>query len=169
MKQIALISILLVFLVSCVTEKQRSKICQECPARIEIHDSIIETLHDTTIYLTVEGPVQYLENPCANLCDSLGHLKPFEVKKKENGIIGTIRSVGNSIAFDCKADSLEAVIKGLKDRLVFHDQRKDIVKYVPCTNEKTKFDGFTFWFFWIVISILLVRYGWKYLKKYISI
>ncbi len=155
---------LLIFLsVSCVTEKKRQKICQACPVRIEkeIHDSIIEILRDTTIYITQQGPIQYLDNPCKNLCDSLGKLKPVKVESKKNGIKSTITTVGNSLAVNCEADSLKAVINGLKETIRITKEKE--TKEVPVCHleHKTWFDEYTFWWFWITISIILVRYGFK--------
>lgn len=157
MKKIISISILslFLFLFSCITNKQRERICNECVRKDSV--SVKETikLKDTTIYIIIKGPIQYLENPCKLLCDSLGNLKPFEIKKKENGIIGTIKSVGNSIAFDCEADSLKAVIKGLRETTRSTFELKNSIKYELCKlNHRNDFDGLCRWFFYIIAPLL---------------
>jgi len=106
--------IILMCMFSCVTEKQRMKICRNCPTRdsIIIKESIVKK--DTTIYVIqeVSTPI-YLDNPCSLLCDSLGRLKPVFIKEKKNGISKTISTENNQLKFDCKADSLEVVLKGM--------------------------------------------------------
>ena len=165
--KVGLFIIAVLLLSSCVSEKKRAQICNTCP----IKDSIVfkETikLKDTIIYIDQPGPIQYLENPCKILCDSLGNLKKFEIKKKENGITGTIKSVGNSIAFDCAADSLQAVIKGLQEKETFKSEKNNIVRYEDCKRDhRNGFDGFCKWYFFITAAFLLIRYGIKAIKKY---
>jgi hypothetical protein len=162
-KSLLITLLLLTFLSSCITEKKRQKICLECPVKIEkeVHDSIIEKLKDTTIYITTQGPTQYLENPCKNLCDSLGKLKPIKVEAKKNGIKSTIKTVGNSLVVECETDSLKAVITGLKETIRIRKEQE--VKEVPVCHleHKTWFDELTFWWFWVTLVILLVRLGFK--------
>lgn len=153
---------------SCVTEKQRAKICNACSVVSKIKDSIVYVKVDTTIYITTAGPTQYLDSPCKDLCDSLGNIKPFEKIKTTNGIKGTIKSVGKSIVFTCEADSLKQVIQFLEKR-IYSQNENSYVKYVPCNREhKTKFDGFTCWWFWITVAIgviiILIRAVKTYLK-----
>lgn len=163
-------SFIFLCLASCVTQKQRARICNTCSVVSNSKDSIIETVvHDTIKLPPIYGPVQYLENPCKKLCDSLGNLIPFVIKEKKNGITGTIKSVGNSIAFDCAADSLQAYIEYIKKES-YHKKEENHVKYIPCENERTRFDGFTFWWFWITGIILflyiLIRIVKTYFKAY---
>ncbi len=158
-----LLIILILISISCVTEKKRQKICQSCPVKIEkeIHDSIIEKLRDTTIYITTQGPIQYLENPCKTLCDSLGNLKPIKIESKKNGIKSTIKTVGNSLVVNCETDSLKAVISGLKETIRITKEKE--TKEVPVCHleHKTWFDEYTFWWFWITLAILAIRIGIK--------
>ena len=164
MKKTLLATLLLLTLLSgCISEKKRQKICLECPVRIEkeIHDSIIEKIRDTTIYITQQGPIQYLENPCKTLCDSLGNLKPIKVESKKNGIKSTITTVGNSLAVNCEADSLKAVINGLKE--IIRIRKEQEVKEVPVCHleHKTWFDELTFWWFWITLSVISIKYAFR--------
>lgn len=169
-----LLYILLLFtLVSCKAYKER--ICSECP--VVTKDVIIKK--DTTIFKTdtikipfaVQGPIQYLENPCKALCDSLGRLKPFEIKKKTNGITGTIKSVGNSIAFDCKTDSLIEIIK-TRDRTISILENKQDTKVIQeqCKREHlTKMDSYWIitgrWLFGLLILIILIKLFKTYLQS----
>lgn len=171
MRVLILTLLSLIFFSSCkLIEKNHQRICNGCPVK----DSIVYIdqvkLHDTTIYITEQGPIQYLENPCKKLCDSLGNLKPFEIKKKENGIVGTIKSVGNSIEFDCKDDSLQAVIRGLIDRNRITKEKVNSVKEIPCDKEhRTSFDGFTRWWFYITGALLILYITWRVLKAYLHL
>lgn len=150
MKKILLILISIISLSSCISEKKRAKICNTCAVKDSISYKEIIKLKDTIIYRNIAGPVQYLENPCKLLCDSLGKLKPFEIKTKKNGLTSTIKSVGNSIAVDCSADSLKLVISGLKETVREYSSRKAVIRYIECTKKHTTdFDGLCRWFFYI--------------------
>lgn len=119
-----------------LTTKGQNFIATYCKGEDSTSHSDKTTIIFDTIQIPypVAGPVQYLENPCANLCDSLGRLKPFEIKKKTNGITGTIRSVGNSIAFDCKTDSLKYIIETQKRIIDNFSSEKTVIKE-PCDKE----------------------------------
>lgn len=150
MRNFIIIASVFLFLQSCITEKKRQKICNTCAVKDSISYKEIIKLKDTIIYRDIAGPVQYLENPCKLLCDSLGKLKPFEIKTKKNGLISTIKSVGNSIAVDCSADSLKLVISGLKETVRDYSSRKSVIRYVECTKKhRSDFDGLCRWFFYI--------------------
>lgn len=137
-------------------------------------DSIVTIRKDTTIfkdsisYVFLDGPIQYLENPCKKLCDSLGNLKPFEIIKKKNGLKATIKSVGNSIAFDCDADSLRNVNKIITHELDVYRASAVTVKK-PCELEhRTKWDGFTWYWFIITAGLLVLYILFKCLKTYLK-
>src|SRR5690242_18829440 len=84
---------------SCITEKKRLKICNTCATQTFVKDSIVEKLiHDSIMMPAIEGPIQYLENPCKELCDSLGRLKNINVSSTKNGITTRIKTIGNSLA-----------------------------------------------------------------------
>lgn len=165
-----LISFVIMFsLFSCVTQKQRMKICNTCAVKDSIVYKEKIVLKDTTIYTTTPGPIQYLENPCKDLCDSMGNLKKIDIVEKKNGIKSTVKSVGKSLVFHCEADSLKSVIT-LLEKTISEKSKLSEVKYIDCQKEhKTRFDGFLFWFFWIVAPLLLIRFLWKYFKTYIKL
>jgi hypothetical protein len=153
-----LIFIISLSLFSCVTKKQRARICKECAGKdsvsVEYKERIVK--HDTTIYTTIAGPVQWLENPCKNLCDSLGNLKPFKVETKKNGLKSTIKSVGNSIQAECDADSLKQVITLLTKEIERTTFEKKVIPSDCEKEHKTRWDGFTFWWFWITLGIIIL-------------
>lgn len=169
---IILAFIAIIALSSCKAYKER--ICRECTTVNKDSVSTVERtiiLYDTVkIAYPVQGPIQYLENPCKNLCDSLGRLKPFEIKKKTNGITGTIKSVGNSIVFDCKEDSLKYIIeKQLTTIKSFEDKQSTKTVQEDCKKEHTtKFTGFTFWWFWITLGIIVLWAIIKFFKGYLK-
>ena len=163
-KLICIISFFIFF--SCVTEKQRLTICNNCAVQTASKDSLIIKLRDTTIYISQEGPIVYTPSPC----DSVGNLKPINKVEKKNGITTKIKTIGNLLIVECDIDSLKQVIIGLREIASYHRKESSFIKYIPCKNEKTRFDGFTFWFFWITMPVMVVylflKFGWKYIKMY---
>jgi hypothetical protein len=120
----------------------------------------------------VNTPI-YLENPCKLLCDSLGNLKPFTKTEKKNGLKSTVKSVGNVLVVECETDSLKARIQYLEHHTIdVEKSHTENTVQKPCELEhRTKFDGFTWWWFWITASILalwiLIKLGKTYLKTYL--
>ena len=162
-----LIVLFAIGLSSCfVTKKQKDRHCASCPV-VSVHNSItVEKIvpHDTTIYITRWSDPVYIESPCKDLCDSLGRLKSFSIIKKNNGLTTTVKSVGNSIVIDCKADSLKAVITILNKEKSVYVKQKDVKTITK--NELTKLQGFWIvsgWGLWIVILIVVAG---KILKSY---
>lgn len=165
----------MIVLTACVATKGQKErfLAKHCvgsdSSSVVAKDSIVEK-HDT-LKLSIPGPIQYLENPCKVLCDSLGRLKPFKISKKENGIKGSVFSVGNSIGFKCDFDSAKIAYAYTEH----HSRKTTISKTViqkPCDLEhRTKFDGFTYWWFWITASIyalyIIIKICKKYLKSYL--
>lgn len=121
-------------------------------------DSISHSDNTTILFDTVkvpvytQGPIQYITSPC----DSLGKLKLVNVTKKFNGITGTIKTVGNSLVFDCFEDSLKMIIETQK-RVITDFEKSKIVIQEPCKKEHVT--G-TQWFFiragqWLLIFLAL--------------
>lgn len=112
-----------------------------------------DSIRKDTVYITVAGPTQYLPNPCAELCDSLGNVKPYYKEERKNGITSTVHTKGNVLIVDCKADSLEAIIEA-RDRTISYYKLSDkskkhsSIKEVPVIV-KTWWDKFLRWWFWI--------------------
>lgn len=182
MKQVAnflLTLLVLVTMTQCVlTKKQKNnflaKYCERKDSLIYIKkDSIV--FKDTTIYVpTIVNTPIYLENPCKLLCDSLGNLKPFIKTEKKGGLKSTVKSVGNVLVVECETDSLKARIQYLEHHTIdLEKSHTENTVQKPCELEhRTKFDGFTWWWFWITASILalfiLIKLGKTYLKTYLK-
>ena len=181
MKQVAnflLTLLVLVTMTQCVlTKKQKdnflAKYCERKDSIVYVKkDSIV--FKDTTIYIpTIVNTPIYLENPCKLLCDSLGNLKPFIKTEKKGGLKSTIKSVGNVLVVECETDSLKARIQYLEHHTIdIEKSHTENTVQKPCELEhRTKFDGFTWWWFWITASILalfiLIKLGKTYLKAYL--
>lgn len=181
MKQVAnflLTLLVLVTMTQCVlTKKQKdnflAKYCERKDSLIYIKkDSIV--FKDTTIYVpTIVNTPIYLENPCKLLCDSLGNLKPFIKTEKKGGLKSTVKSVGNVLVVECETDSLKARIQYLEHHTIdLEKSHTENTVQKPCELEhRIKFDGFTWWWFWITASILalfiLIKLGKTYLKAYL--
>lgn len=174
----AFILILAALIDGCGCEYHLKRVQSKCGATASVKDSVSQKdsvssritekvkLKDTTIYLTVPGPIQYLPNPCAMLCDSLWNLKPFFSESKKNGITSTIFTTGNVLAVDCKTDSLEAVIRGLQEketeRMVFekHETATTHSETIP-VHVRTPFEKFCIGWFWITAILLALFIVYK--------
>lgn len=174
MKNLSKLLLILTIFSSCVlTKKQKNnflaKYCERKDSIVYIkRDSIV--LKDTTIYIpTVVNTPIYLENPCALLCDSFGKLKPFTRTEKKNGLKSTVKSVGNVLVVECETDSLKARIQYLEHHVIdIEKSHTENTVQKPCELEhRTKFDGFTWWWFWITAAILALWIGKNYLKTYL--
>lgn len=155
---------------SCVlTQKQQTRFlakhCVGSDSTIINHDVIFK---DTTYYITTQGPIQYLENPCKKLCDSLGNLKPFSMVEKKNGIKTTIKSIGNSISINSETDSLAAKAKLKTTTNTTTSKAVKIVKEYCQREHCTGWCGFTNYWFWISSSILAIWTLLKVFKGYIT-
>jgi hypothetical protein len=132
---------------SCVTQKQRIKICGTCP--VETVEVEREVLVDTIIYVTEQGETKYLDNPCADLCDSLGNLKPFERTIESKGRKVVIYTQGNKLAVRADLDSNETHLE------VKHTTRT-VIKTIQGECVKTTLMKIQSWFFWLVIAAISV-------------
>lgn len=128
---------------SCVSQRKRIKICGTCP--IETVEVYKETVRDTIIYVTEQGETKYLDNPCADLCDSLGNLKPFERTIESEGRRVVIYTQGNKLAVRADLDSNET-------HLEVRHVTKTIVKTIQGECVKTKLMKIQAWFFWLSIA-----------------
>lgn len=152
MKRRILLLLLPILLTSCITQKKRLKICATCPVATIMVDSII--VKDTAIYIVQKGEIEYIESPCAELCDSFGNLIPFIRESTSNGIKTTIKTIGNVLTVECEVDSLKAIITLLER------QRSSIITLPPVEVErkKTSLEKFQGYWFWICV-VLGIGYG----------
>lgn len=153
---------------SCLTLKQRERVCATCPTNTIIKDSIRIKIVEKTREVIIHDTLKIIaDNPCKEMCDSLGKLK--------KGFKKTLRSDKGTTTIleekDGKLD-IEEDLTGLKTKGTFKDTT--IEKYhskfeqVPqCFREhRTSFDGFCRWFFYIIAPALLLA-GFLKLKKII--
>ena len=159
MKNIIII-LLTLAITSCVTQKKRLKICATCPVETITKDSII--IKDTAIYIVQKGEVEYIDNPCAELCDSFGNLIPFERETTSNGIKTTIKTIGNVLTVECEVDSLKAVITLLEK------QSSSIVTVPPkiVERKKSRFENFQSLWFYVSWTAIIVFIGVKVFKRF---
>lgn len=165
MKKLILLASL--FLVGCkITEEQRRQICFTCPSKIEVRDSI-SYVHDT-VKITIPGkpgPTIYLENPCKLICDSLGRLKPVNIKQQKNGQILHINTLGGGL--NIHAETKDTTAKSpILNKQTFHSEKTDTPKFIPCQDERTDFDGFCRYWFWATLLLLFIIAGLKGLQWY---
>ena len=144
---------ILAAMTSCLSQKQRNKICNECPVRT---DSIVTTterivLKDTTIFIT-DRLVSYRDTI---FCDSLGIINMPKKIVKSNGLKATVQIKNNKVIVDCETDSLKLQIDYLlKEREILIKNSNTKTIQLPCNDERTKFDGFTY--YWFIITFLLI-------------
>lgn len=170
-----LIISLLVVISSCVvTKKQRENfLAKHCERKDSISyvrkDSIV--YKDSLIYVPniINTPI-YLENPCKTLCDSLGHIKKVNIVTNKGGLKSSVKTIGNSLIFECETDSLKAKIKWLEHNLTItkNSHTENTVK-IPCElKHRNSFDGFCRWYFYITFAIILLALGLRFIGNYIG-
>jgi len=178
MKKLNKIVILLIviFFTQCVATKRQkdnflSKYCERKDSIVVVKkDSIV--YKDSLIYIpTVVNTPIYLENPCKLLCDSLGNLKHFSKTTTKGGLKSTVKSVGNVLVVECETDSLKARVQWLEHRITLdkYSHTENTVKKICELEHRNKFDGFTFWWFWITAAILLLILLIKFFKSYFKL
>lgn len=119
------------------------------------------------VYYPVPGPTVYQEHPCANLCDSLGHLKQYDKTEHKNGMTNRMFTRNDSLIDECKQDSILAVNKTIERELditkrIYELKTKDTIK----TLLQSKKSGwqiwleatykYTAWFFYICVLLALI-------------
>lgn len=160
-----IIPALLLILNSCITEKKRAEICASCPVVSVVRDSIYERIKDTTIYIT-HREVEYRDTI---ICDENGRANEVKKVVSGGGVKASLSIKNNRIKVKCETDSLYQVIKGLLVEKSTWSKSNQVKVVKVCERQhKTKFDGFTYWYFWITISIAGLIFALKYLKKYLT-
>lgn len=174
--------ILLIFvsitLTNCVaTKKQKDRFLSKYCER---KDSISYIKKDSIVYRDsmvlvdniINTPI-YLENPCKLLCDSLGRLKPIDITKSKGGLKSNVKTFGNGLIFNCQTDSLKTRITWLERQLTIKENShtENTVKQICELEHRTKWDGFTWYWFIITASLLtiwiLIKIFKGYLKAYL--
>lgn len=157
MRILALICIVLFSSCSGFKEARRVAKCKkfDCIQEVKtvIKDSVV--YRDTTLYITQKGAVEYIENPCSELCDSFGNLKPFKRETRQNGIKTIIKTIDNTLVVECDVDSLKAIITGLRD--TYHSEViTEVVTPKKDSKWKIAFDLIkSVWFFLSFLGLFL--------------
>lgn len=166
MKKIMIYFCLVILASSCVTLKQKEKICAECPTTIITqHDSIYVQQYDTilkeatTDSMTIRVPV------FGGISDTL-NTDTMQIKNPKFGVIMWIKGGMINMDITHNNDSIEKVV--LTNTTSVNDNisaKKTIIK-----TQIKKVGRFYVWYFWInlVCAVLLCVYIWaknKYLKN----
>jgi hypothetical protein len=126
--RIKLIIIFIFLFSSCITEKQRAKICVTCPTHIENikHTEIIIDTRDTTIY--VKGDTAFIKGDSIPCLESINYSK---VVKSGKATI-KIDIVDNILDATATCDSLEIIVEKYREyitKLEFKSEVKQIEVY----------------------------------------
>jgi len=181
MLRISVVSLMIIVLGSCVTEKKRAKICATCPLVTEvttvIKDSIHvkETIKHDTIYTSIAGPTVIVSGPCDKLCDENGKLKKFYQEGNHNGIKSKIYTdtINNLLINECNEDSLIRVNteKTIEIERFRSELKKIKETIIPrCDKEhRNRFDYICRYWFFISLGALLLFLGIKFGPKLLGI
>lgn len=151
---------------ACVTEKQRQKICFTCPSNTEIKDSIVfKTVTVPVVIPGAPGPTLYLENPCKYLCDSLGNLRKVNINLCHKGQNLNINRLGGGLLVNTSIKDTTRSAE-VQQKEIYRNEHKDIIKYVPCANERTSFDGFCRIWFYITALAASIWGLFTYFKRF---
>jgi hypothetical protein len=164
-----------IMLTNCVaTKKQRENfLAKHCERKDSISYIVKDSLvyKDSLIYIPniVNTPI-YLENPCKLLCDSLGNLKKVNIVNTKGGLKSTVKTIGNSLSFECETDSLKARIKWLEhNQIITEKSHTENVIKIPCElKHRNSFDGFCRWYFFITFIIILLLLVIRFLGNYLG-
>lgn len=159
------IALIFLFFASCITEKKRKEICNTCTSQSTKKDSVVYRIDTLNVMIPGEnGPTIYLDNPCKELCDSLGRLRNVSLITKRGNQVIKINTQGNGLnIFGSTLDTSVKATVGVKE--TFSTDRKTDIKWIDCKKEhRNTFDGFCRWFFYIVGPIMAGLIGFKIYK-----
>lgn len=121
---------------SCVvTKKQKEKHCKACVLKESVKDSISVIIKDREVKVFIRDTIKVkTPNPCADLCDSLGHLKNFDrTIPGKPGTSTRLFTRNDSLLVEAMADSLKATAT-VKDTTTNHF--REVTQQVPAKCEK---------------------------------
>jgi hypothetical protein len=163
MKNLIILSLLLVFITSCSLERRLEKYCPLCTQK----DSIvtITQIRDTTI--NIPGETVYIEDTL--FCDSLGNVlsKLNGILRDKDGKIISLQTKLQNNIYTTKAvvQTVYKTIKGndiIKTRVITKTLKPEKIKYIP------SWINFLAWFggIWLILIILYIVY--RVLKSQVS-
>ena len=141
-------------LTSCATEKACSKYWTESRKdSVYIHDTI--TVRDTLIKIEERTLTIHDTVPCND----------FEINKDSNGVKILLKVINKRLSLTATCEALEIRLR-LYDKVRSIYRSTELTKVVKLKGEKTKFQRFKDYWFWITISILATILAMKLLKTY---
>lgn len=166
--RIILICIVFSLFTSCVTQKQRERICAGCALKVDSTDVkkdsswvVKKIIHDTLL-VTVAGPTVVIPGPCDSLCDKNGKLKKFSETTKKNGITEHLYTdvKHNELVEDCNADAIK---KAYEDTLITANhliqelKTKTSIVAPKCDKvHRTNFDYICRYWFFICLGGIII-------------
>lgn len=151
-----------VFLYGCSYELRQAKWCKRCTLKDSVTVTIKEVIKEVTVRDTMRLTA-WLPNPCADLCDSLGSIKPAFTKTvtTDKGTLAKLYVRNGGLAVSTGID-------GIKPKAAVTETTIATTKTVPARCE---LEHLSWWDqFWIKIGkgvtalLLLVGLGWMALR-----
>jgi hypothetical protein len=143
-----------VLLTSCVTEKACSKYWTESRKdSVYIHDTI--TVRDTLIKIEERTLTIHDTVPCND----------FEINKDSNGVKILLKVINKRLSLTATCEALEIRLR-LYDKVRSIYRSTELTKVVKLKGEKTKFQIFKDYWFWITLTIIVTVITTKLLKTY---
>jgi hypothetical protein len=141
-------------LTSCATEKACSKYWTESRKdSVYIHDTI--TVRDTLIKIEERTLTIHDTVPCND----------FEINKDSNGVKILLKVINKRLSLTATCEALEIRLR-LYDKVRSIYRSTELTKVVKIKGDKTGFQRFKDYWFWITISILATILAMKLLKTY---
>lgn len=180
-----LIVLISLVLISCNTQKRIDAACAKCPR----HDSVIikevvkVSSFDTTLFLSRIGKnielkydsIAESQGYCCLMVNELNALIAANngtIAVKESGIKSSIYKSNGKVIFRCEADSLRALIKGLRT-IIETSKSKVETKILPAPKcekpHKDWLDEYDRPWFFISLGALLLWFGWKFKPKLLTL
>jgi hypothetical protein len=138
----------LIIATSCISERGLNRLCASRCASIKdsirIQDSVVVHYRDSIhVVEEKEGPLIIINNPC----DSLGNLKPFEIKETKNGITTSVKSDGKKITSNCHEEAYKIQLKNaIIEREIYKNAFHQLVRKEICVKEHRNWlDKFCRW------------------------
>ena len=152
MKNLFVVSLLLIFITSCSLEKRLAKYCPLCTQK----DSTVTVIQykDTTI--EIPGETVFIEDTL--FCDSLGNVYASRLSEKDGTILKLqARIKNNKYKVIAKTDTIYKLVPGntvYKTQVVTKTLKPEKIKYIP------GWVNFLAWIggIWLIIIILYIIY-----------
>lgn len=157
MKNLFILSLLLMFITSCSLERRLEKYCPLCTQK----DSIvtITQIRDTTI--NIPGETVYIEDTL--FCDSLGNVYASRLAEKDGTIIKLQSRVrDNKYKVVARVDTIYRTVRGntiYKTKLVTKTQKPQKIKYIP------GWVNFLAWLGFIFLLIIIIYVVYRLIKS----